>query len=301
MNPSPPNEAAGKVLSRILGRQPQELPTLPASAWEITRLAQGEDTTIEDMVRAIAKDPPLAAKVLQVANSPVFRVRAGGELTELNRAMVIMGFEQVSSLALGLKIISALGGGKPLKERLQLLNLWRHSVAVGVLAEILSKDFLGWKSGCYVYGLVHDIGKIALHAFRSDDYAQVLVLQEKEHMDSLRAENQIMRVDHCFLGKVLFMYWGLTPSMIAAAAEHHQPWEAGEHQDLAGLVCLADILVNAMGIGSHAVVKRPLALPELEPQMAEFLAQRHWSPAEFIAGGLEEKFQQALEGADHDL
>ena len=55
------------VLNRI--KNIEDLPTLPSVALEILSLAHDPDITIQRISECIYRDPPLAAKVLKMANS----------------------------------------------------------------------------------------------------------------------------------------------------------------------------------------------------------------------------------------
>lgn len=297
IDPSSQKQSA-RVLTRVLGCQPDDLPSLPAAAWELNQLAENDDATVDQMERVIKKDPPLASRLLKVANSPSFRIRAGGRIIDISRAVVVMGFEEVSSLALGLTVLSALGGDRPLKGRMQLIQLWRHSVTVGLLCEILARDSLGWGTGFYSFGLVHDIGKVAFNAFRQQQYEKVLAQVESTGVTPAQAENEALLVDHSFVGKALFEHWEMNSAMVAVAAHHHDPWEAGEHKDLAGLVFLADLLANILGYCSCPVASGFNAASLLTGNAGSFLAEQGWDLPRFMTPDLKGNLEDALEKMD---
>lgn len=293
--PAPPKDAA-RALARVLGTAPENLPTLPQTALQVSRLTQDEGTHIERLAEVIRRDPPLATRILRMANSPAFRVRAGGEITDIARAVNILGFNEVGNLAIGLTVISALGAGHPLKNRMKMLQLWRHSVVVGLLCDMLAREELGLGSGYYAFGLVHDIGKLALSAFRAAQYEKVLALVEGG-ASCCDAENQVLMVDHSFVARHLMRFWGLSPAMVSAAGGHHAPWDETGEPDVAGLVFLADLLAGVLGHQCFEQTEGGLTELPSGP-VGAYLQSRGWSILEFMKKGLKERLQEALAGHD---
>lgn len=287
---------SAKLLSRILGCNPKSLPTLPSTALEISKLTKSETTSADDLVWVIKHDPTLAARLLQMANSPVFWT--GEPVTEISRAVVLLGFDEIANLAMAINIFSAAGGDRPLRRRMQRVKLWQHSVVVGLLCEILARDVLEWGTGHYTYGLIHDIGKVALDAHRPDDVTQVLNRIEKRGASWLEAENEVMLVDHAFVGRALMDYWDLPRQMVAAAGGHHQPWEWEENKDLAGLVYVADTIAKLLGHQSFDQEKQVDASEWMSGPGSEFMGQRGWTMEQFASRDTKEKLLEALESAD---
>ena len=78
-------------------------------------------------------DQALVAKVLRIANSTFYGLR--GEVSELPRALVILGFNTIRSIVLTAST-EAMYRSKSsnFKERI----LWEHSLAVGIAARAIS-------------------------------------------------------------------------------------------------------------------------------------------------------------------
>ena len=68
-------------------RNIQDIPTLPSVAMEVMTLAKTPDVSIKDISECIYKDPPLATKVLRMANSIFYR-RGTQEIDTLHRAIL---------------------------------------------------------------------------------------------------------------------------------------------------------------------------------------------------------------------
>jgi putative nucleotidyltransferase with HDIG domain len=276
---TPEGNPAALALSRLLGCRPDDLPTLPAAAQEVARLAADPEADVARVVEVIRRDPPLAAKVLRLSNSPMFRTRA--QITSLDRAVLVLGLEEIRNLTLGLAVLSSFGAGS-LKRRLLRQRLWEHSLVVATLAERLAKEALGLGPGFYSFGLLHDLGKVALEAFRSQDVGAVLKTIEGQRLVWVEAENQTLHFDHAFLGGQLLSYWEFPAELVSAVAAHHQPWTAGEHSQAAGLVFLADAVSRRLGYHCHQAEGKAESDPARGPEAARFLADRGWELEELM-------------------
>lgn len=70
-----------------------ELPSLPAAATRIVALAQDATAGMEDVADAVMMDPALAAKVLRIANSPLYGQRRQSD--NLQQAVMLLGLNPI--------------------------------------------------------------------------------------------------------------------------------------------------------------------------------------------------------------
>lgn len=269
-------KSSALTLSRILGCQPDDLPTLPTTAVELVETTNRRDADAEDLVKIINHDPSLAARLLRMANSPVYMVSE--EVVDLRRAVVVLGFAEISRLAMALTVLTAAGGDRPLRRRMQRLKLWKHSQAVGFICDSLAREVLGWGPGYYIFGLVHDIGKVALDYHRPEKFTEVLNLIESKGIPWTMAENETLMLDHGFVGLSLMDFWELPRELVEAVGHHHDPWNAPEeHRERAALVFLADYMARLMGYYSFDGEKNVELASTIEPRMSEFLKTVPWA------------------------
>ncbi|MBW1712361.1 MAG: HDOD domain-containing protein [Deltaproteobacteria bacterium] len=262
-----------EFLVQVLGCAVEALPTLPVVAFQILELAKDESSSAQDLARVIGRDPALTAQLLKIANSPAFGLI--GEVSTISRAVVLLGFEEVRSLALGLMIFdTAFGSKRRSRHRAQL---WTHSLIVGLLTEILAKEDFRLGSGFYVYGLIHDIGKVALDAYLPQIFGAILDEMESGRLTWPQAEKKVMGVDHALLGRALLSYWQLPEAMTAAVGRHHQPWLAQEHRDVAGVVFLADIFARMLGYFPFAPKVQEEVTNLFSLRAVSLVTERQWN------------------------
>jgi len=85
-------------MTNTLLKNIQSVPALPESIQEVERIYQDEDSTFEDMQKAIEKDPLLTADLIRVVNSPMYGVKT--TVTSVNRAISLLGKEAVRTFVL---------------------------------------------------------------------------------------------------------------------------------------------------------------------------------------------------------
>ena len=76
-----------------------ELPSLPEVAVRIRDEAENQNVSASSLAAVIGEDPGLAARIIRVANSPMFR--ATRPIDDLNMALSRLGVEYAANLATG--------------------------------------------------------------------------------------------------------------------------------------------------------------------------------------------------------
>lgn len=86
-----------KMTEEIL-KKIKQLPPLPESAMQIEAVYQDPDSTFNDMVKILEKDPLLTADILKAANSPLYGFSR--EINTINQAVGLFGMGTVRGFAL---------------------------------------------------------------------------------------------------------------------------------------------------------------------------------------------------------
>src|SRR5262245_51479388 len=79
----------------LILQQLEDLPTLPAVAVRVLEVTSSESSDASEVVKLIQSDPSLTARILQLVHRADSGVR--GEVTSVERAVVLLGFEAVRS------------------------------------------------------------------------------------------------------------------------------------------------------------------------------------------------------------
>ena len=256
------------------------LPTLPTIASEVVAAAQDPDSSVDQIGKVIEKDPPLTAKVLKVANSPMYGLRK--EITSIRHALVIMGLKEVENLVLSVSVFNTFPE-EPGKASFDREAFWEHSMACSDIAKILAAKLgLRFDGKEFVAGLVHDIGKILFDEYFHEEFSSVLERTTKEDIPMIEAERAVLGVTHCEVGAFLANRWNIPPPIEEAIRFHHAIEEASIEPVLTAIIHLANVMAKVKGIGfCHGSMVFSLEddpawsiLTEIKPELAELDIER---------------------------
>lgn len=220
-----------------------DLPTLPAIALEVTRLAQSPLTGMSDLVRIIRNDPPLTAKILRVANSAFYGMPR--KIESLNMALVVLGMREINSLVTCISVLKAFphSGSRGFNRQ----AFWEHSSGCGEIARVIaSKLHIRLHGVEFTAGLLHDVGKIVMDQYFHDDFMKTLDVAKAEKLSSTEAERKVLGVDHAEIGAWLADAWALPPAIVEAIRYHHQPNLSPDNRTLTAVVHLANLFTTAI-------------------------------------------------------
>ncbi|MET0052255.1 MAG: HDOD domain-containing protein, partial [Candidatus Thiodiazotropha sp.] len=147
------------------------LPTLPEVALKVRDAVDREDSSANQIAEIIASDAALSARLLQVANSPLYRGRV--HIDNLQMAVARLGVRLVRSLVVSLimqQIFQATNDTLDSKFR----QIWEESVQVAAISRVLSNNLPHLdKEQAMLAGLIHNIGALPVLAM-AENYDELL-------------------------------------------------------------------------------------------------------------------------------
>jgi len=102
----------------------EELGLFHPTAARIHEVASEPVAEVQDLARAVAMDPLLAARLLKLANSPFYG--RNKKITTLKHAIGVLGFRTTRDLAIAMCV-----GGKAEKAGDEARAIWKHSMRTG--------------------------------------------------------------------------------------------------------------------------------------------------------------------------
>jgi len=236
-----------------------DLPAMPEIHGKILVIIGKPDTEVDvdRLVRLIEADPFLVANILKIARSACYGF--GGSY--VRNAVTFLGLKRLRPIihaASVLKIFEKEEGPGTVGA-FSVRELWRHSLACGVVMGIVSREVRG--RAHFLLGLLHDIGKIVLNHKFHEYFKEVVRIVDEEKRSIYDVEKEILGITHADIGHVLASVWELPPEVVVAIAHHHRPSTAQMHKRLGALVHFSDIAVRTMQIGYGG---DPL-IPEMDP------------------------------------
>jgi HD-like signal output (HDOD) protein len=85
-------------MTKTLLENIDNIPPLPESVQEVERVYNNPDSTLEDMQKAIEKDPILTADILRLVNSPAYGLKH--QITSVKQAVSLLGKDAIRTFAL---------------------------------------------------------------------------------------------------------------------------------------------------------------------------------------------------------
>ena len=232
-----------------------DLPTLPVVANNIILITQNPKSSALEVGRAISQDQALVSRILRIANSTFYGFPR--KITTITHAIVILGFANIRNLVVTSSILDIL----PSKGRdgyFDREGFWKHSLACGVTSKLIANR-LGIKNveEVFIWGLLHDFGKLVLDTYFNEEFAQVFRLVKEKEILIREAEEELLGFDHALVGGRVADKWNLPPALIKVIRFHHNPPQANESMRMVAIVHLADVLCRAVGIGNGGDNKIP--------------------------------------------
>ncbi len=223
-----------------------QIPPLPESVNNVLVAIRDPRVSGKDITEMIAHDVSMTSKILKVVNSSYYGYR--GKITSVTHAIVILGFNAVKNLILGLSMCSLLEKLKFTPE-FDVKSFWVHCVGVACASKVIALE-MGRENTeeFFTYGLVHDVGKLVMLALAPEFFLS-LVREAKQRKISLyQIELEKGELPHTSVGYDLFVYWKM-PEEITEIVGYHHDQDLIARKDNVRWVYWADQLIRTMGIG----------------------------------------------------
>jgi putative nucleotidyltransferase with HDIG domain len=224
----------------------EDLPALPHTFQKVLEQLDNVAADAKSLESVIEDDPVLAAKILKVANSPLFGV--SGQVTKVSHAIVVLGFDEVKNLVIGLALTQSFPGDLS-AIGVSAKDLWMHSIAVGKTAKAIAEESSGVDpEEIFIAGLMHDLGRFLICLYFEDHLPGIKKIEEEKQVPMFKAE-ELYGLSHAEAGAYLAKKWELSNWLVNVIRYHHQPASAGNEAPAASMIFLADQLCQKLGIG----------------------------------------------------
>ncbi|MDD5091260.1 MAG: HDOD domain-containing protein [Candidatus Wallbacteria bacterium] len=226
----------------------EKLPTLPAVLMKVIETAENENSTAADLNKIISRDQALTGQILKLANSAYYGFPRS--ITKITEAVVIMGFKTVKGLCLSATVCSMFKSDEKVGN-FSPRELWRHSVAVGICAEVIAKRIRSkMVEELFTLGILHDMGILMVMEFLKEDFVTIQTKTELEQRRLSEVEKEIIGMDHGLIGKSLSQKWKIPKLIGDVIGFHHTPQYAfGDAKEMAAIIYLANLICELKKIG----------------------------------------------------
>lgn len=193
------------------------LPSLPAIAVKIIDASKNPDISLRDVAAIISSDPAITAKLLKMANSPMYSQRRA--INNLREALTLLGLNAALTIALSFSLFNSLQ--MKANKKCNHENYWKRSILSAEIARLLGRRFkLSKLEDLFLLGLLQDIGILALENLNPSPYHQY----DKDcikHTERINLERSTLDIEHSVVGAWLLNTWHFPETIINAVLNSH--------------------------------------------------------------------------------
>jgi HD-like signal output (HDOD) protein len=240
------NKHLNKDFLKKLAEKKISLPEIPSIVSELNEVISNPLSSAEDIANVVNKSPSLTATLLRIVNSALYGCPS--KIDKVSQAVTLIGTKEIFGLAVGISVLSIFK--KIPKEIINMYSFLRHSIACGILSRIFAAHKnLPHTEQLFVSGLLHDLGRVLLFIYFPDDSLRIIHNSRKSEKLLFEEEDEYLGCNHTHIVRYLMQHWKLPIVLENNVFYHHNPMEA-QNPVTATIVHLADIMVNAFGMGS---------------------------------------------------
>jgi len=185
------------------------LPCLPDIVFKVQAAVNKENSTTQELAEIISTDPALSARLIQVANSPIYRRKV--EIRDIKHAISILGKHTVNTLVSILIMRNMYTpSSRVLKQHFH--KVWEDSVNISAISRALTSFTPHLIADeAMLAGLIHQIGKLPI---------LMLAEQLPEFKDHPLRLEKLLEKAHVPIGKIIMNTWDFPESLKAPAYEY---------------------------------------------------------------------------------
>ncbi len=185
------------------------LPTLPEVALQVREVADDPDATAKQLADIITTDAALSARLLKVANSPLYRGRV--QIDSIQMAVSRLGLGMVRNLVTSLVMEQMFQATSNRLDK-RLRELWEQSTKVAAASQVIASKIPGIKTDeAMLAGLIHAIGILPILMKADEDGDLIRDGKKLDHMIS----NLYPK-----LGANILRGWDFPDNLVEVAHEH---------------------------------------------------------------------------------
>jgi HD-like signal output (HDOD) protein len=195
----------------------RSFPVLPAVYTRLIGELEKETTPSETIISLLNDDPAILSRLLQVANSPLFRGRL--PIVRASDALFQLGTRLVTALVFSLHVFE---NRKDLCfPEMPLDALWQHSLETARIGQTLCRLKLSEDAAnaAFFAGLVHDLGRLILIENQPEHYLEACQAARASGTPLSIEEQRIFGITHSELAAFMLRLWGMESAVVEAVSK----------------------------------------------------------------------------------
>ena len=209
-------EAKQSTLDFLLRRMrhKSDFPALSESVSTINKMTHSDKESVSHLSNSILKDFSLTNKILRLVNSAYYRQAGGGSISTISRAVLVLGFDAVRSIAITVMLFEHLqnkSNAKHLKE-----EFLRASLA-GILAkEIGDKTASRDLEQVFICAMFRNLGRLLCQFYFPEESDEIKRVIEQKACSEDAATIQVLGITFEEIGIGIARSWGF-PNLIVGS------------------------------------------------------------------------------------
>ena len=188
-------------------RRKSDFPALSDTVMRIQRVATSEDDSVGDLTREILKDVALTHKLLRLVNSPLFAHANRGGVSTVSRAVTLVGFNTIRSLAMSLVLLEHMQDKHHAE---QMREEFLRAMMAGAVAAELGGRALSESS--FISAMFQNLGRMLCSFYFPEEAAQIRALHAAGKTEGAAA-TQVLGLTLEDLGVGVARAWGLPETL----------------------------------------------------------------------------------------
>ncbi|RQO52897.1 signal transduction protein [Variovorax sp. KBW07] len=212
----------------------ESLPTVPKVVADLMQMLRDDDVPFAAIAHRIELDQVLAAKVLQMVNSPFFGLRR--KISSIQGAILMLGLSAIRSFV----VSSGLSGAFRKVEGVNLPSFWAHSLRVASVSRYLASKTLRVDPNlAFTAGSMHGIGHLLMAQAMPERMAALNAVHPFEALG--RAQLELVEFGYHYgdVSASLAQRWDFASDLVGALASFVNPAKAERVDPLGSVLHLA--------------------------------------------------------------
>ena len=184
-------------------RRKSDFPALSDTVMRIQRVAMSDDDSVGDLTREILKDVALTHKLLRLVNSPLFAHASRSGVSTVSRAVTLVGFNAVRTMALSLVLLEHM---QDRAQAEQMREEFLRAMMAGALATELGERALA--ESAFISAMFQNLGRMLGSYYFPEEAAQMRALLANGATEDAAAM-QVLGLTLEDLGVGVARAWGL--------------------------------------------------------------------------------------------
>lgn len=189
----------------------KDFPAFSQTITILNRASNSETVSLSTVSNAILKDISLTNKVLRIINSAFYN-RGGGKISTISRAVVMLGMNQVKSLAISLMLFDHLQNKSQAQ---QLLEDSVSSLFSALLAtELALTNNVKEHEEAFLCALLQQLGKLLVRFYLHEESLAIDKQVAQNNLEESTAALKVLGTSYHKLGMAIAREWGFPEQIV---------------------------------------------------------------------------------------